>query len=429
MLKCNQLSLIELIYFYNMKVNKQPLKVILTDTHLSEANAAINASIFQQAIDYTKSIGLCEIDHLGDIFESRKGQSQTVLDAFTQVLDNLAAHDICLNLIPGNHDKQNYASQVSYLTPYREHPALNLWETPALTGIRGGAIEFYYLPFFSDDKYIETFPINYKKDRGTILVGLTHIGMDGAVMNNGSKVASRINSELFDKFDKVLIGHYHDASSYSDKIKYIGASFQHNHGETPNKGLTVLYDDLSIETVKLQFPQYITYEVNASEIKIHDLDALEKERETTQDFIRITLTGEEKDIKTFDANRLKAIGFDVQKKQDAISAEVIEQRTVAHSVLTISQTFEQFCSEKKLDYFQGATYLNKTLGLAPPIMNTNWYYHAESDCYVTLTEQQAQERFADDLYEVCSVSILVATEEDARLFHESLQTPTNVHTS
>lgn len=338
---------------------KTPLLVLLTDTHLSESNIEVNKSVFRQAREYAKQHKLKEIFHAGDIFQSRKGQSQDVLDAFTQILDGFEKDEITLIAIPGNHDKQDYNLSTSYLTPYRQHKAFILHERFAWMERR--EVGVYMMPFFADDAYLARWYVSAKKLPGKQRILITHIGMNGAVMNNGIAIQSKINESLYKDFDLVLIGHYHNASAYSNKIKYVGSSIQHNHGETPNKGLTVLYEDLSIETVELDFPRYINYEVDVNKLTLKDIQSLKDEG--SKDHIRITLTGAEKDIKAYDATKLKAIGVDVKKKEDKIVASDIEKRTHAFNDVSLLDAFTTFCDTNKLDHTQGLIYLNKALAI------------------------------------------------------------------
>src|SRR5437764_9886702 len=110
-------------------------------------------------------------------------------------------------------------------------------------------------------------------------------------MNNGTVIDSEsITPSVFNKFALTLVGHYHDAQVLAEgKIRYIGASLQHNFGELTHKGVTILYDDLSTEIIPLKYPQYIKYEVSPKELTSQDIADLKAEREATGDNIRVIL--------------------------------------------------------------------------------------------------------------------------------------------
>lgn len=339
-----------------------PIAVIITDTHMDESNIETNKSIFRQARLKAVELGLDNVLHAGDIFDSRKAQPQSVLNAFADIIDEFNENQMCLKAIPGNHDKTDYGNVLSFIEPYRYRPGFQLFSEVAL--LPGDAnSEIWMIPFFSDDEYVrrvKEIKIHEKETRRQICI--THIGVNGAVMNNGVAVTTKVTSELFDIFELTLIGHYHDAQQYSDKIRYIGSSLQHNYGETVNKGLTVLYSDATTEFFELDMPHYINYEIDVTKITLNDIKEIEKEKANSKDQIRITLVGSEKDIKAYDATPLKALGVDVKKKEEEIKVEEIESRVTAFTDTSILGSFKVFCEKKNLDHNQGLSYLSQALG-------------------------------------------------------------------
>lgn len=353
---CKQLPDSDSSELYYMK--KKAIALILTDTHLSENNIEVSKSIFAQAIEIAKQHKFDTIYHGGDIFDSRKAQKQDVLNAFDDILEMFDENNMHLIATPGNHDKTNYNSERSFLDSYRWHGYFQLYRETIPQVVYRNSVDkifIYMMPFFRDDKYIEGFK-DFKAKKGVKNVLITHIGVNGAVMNNGMKVSSGINEELFCKFDKVLIGHYHDKSYYSKSIEYIGASFQHNFGENEYKGLTVLFDDLSTDTIALKFPKYLKYEMEAKDLSLKEVEKL---KDNNGNHIRVVLTGEEKDIKSVDKQRLLALGVDVKAKQDELNPEEIESRVEAFDDASLFSAFETFCEKNELLYEEGLQLLNK----------------------------------------------------------------------
>jgi len=344
---------------------KKPIAVVITDTHLSDSTIELNKSIFEQATMLANSLGLNQIEHLGDIFQSRKSQSQAVLTAFREILNNLHDREITLNCVVGNHDKVSYSEVDSFLDPFQDHIALNLYRfcgarfTKPANSLSSGNVGINYASYFSDEQYIKMLQEKDKVDgfaERNIL--LTHIGCTGAVMNNGTKIESSINSNLFSKYDLVLVGHYHDPQQF-DHIEYIGAAMQHNFGEGTQKGATVIYDDLSTELVPFTFPQYLKYEVDVKSMTTKDIDDLKKEKQNSQDHIRVILKGAEKDLKAFNSNSLREIGISVQLEQEKIDIEELETRCEAFDSKTLTEEFEVFCKKNKLNHKEGLKYFNQ----------------------------------------------------------------------
>lgn len=345
---------------------KIPLLVLLTDTHLEEDNINTNIEIYKQAREKAKELGFKKVYHAGDIFDSRKAQTEKVLNVFKSILDEFEQEEMQLIAIPGNHDKTYYPGEASFLDPFARHPAFVLVTKPMLVTMTE-TVKVYMAPFYSDSAYlsslVESRVLIESGESKLDCVLITHVGLDGAIMNNGIAVKSLIHENVFDTFKLVLIGHYHNASDYSDKIKYIGSSIQHNHGETTDKGLTILYNNLSTELIRLDFPKYINYEVNVKNLKLKEIEAIKKEKENSNDHIRITLTGTEQDIKAFDASRLKVLGVDVKKKQDVIIAAEVEQRVEAFNDTSLLGAFKTFCEKYELEHEEGIVYINKALNI------------------------------------------------------------------
>jgi exonuclease SbcD len=343
---------------------KTAIAAILADSHLKEDNIEVNKSIYRQASEIAKGLGLSQIDHAGDIFNSRKSQSQPVLVTFKEILDELHSNGITLNACVGNHDKTDYSSAESFLDPFSEHPSLNLYRNYGDRKI--GNIYLHFLSFFSDDIYIELIKEQTSGaglPKGCKHVLITHIGIAGSVMNNGTVIESEgITPSLFKDFDLTLVGHFHDAQTLAEgRIKYIGASLQHNFGEMTDKGLTILYDDLSTEIIPLKYPQFIKYEISPKDLTSKDIADIKQEKEASGDNIRIVLTGLEADLKSFNKQILIEAGVSVQHKQEEVVKEDLEQRVEAFDANSLKEEFHVFCEKNKLDLNQGLKYFNKII--------------------------------------------------------------------
>jgi len=346
-------------------MKKKPIAVVLTDTHQDEKNVDVVFSIFQQAASIAKSYGLDRVLHAGDIFDSRKAQPQRQLTSFLKILDFYASENLILEAIPGNHDKTDYSLEESFLDPYFSHDAFILHRNSAYSDVGlGSDVAVFFMPFFSDEEYLKEFssdPLAHL-DREPSKILITHIGINDAKMNNGTKISSRITADLFSNYDLVLVGHYHDPQELGDgRIKYIGASLQHNYGESYVKGLTVVYDDLSVELVPLDFPKYLKYELDAKDLTNKDIKDLEKEVKESNDHIRVVLTGTEAEIKAVNKQALLAVGVDVKNKQETIVQADLEEQVEAFDAKSLFDEFEVFCKKNSLTHSEGVIYLQKIL--------------------------------------------------------------------
>lgn len=342
---------------------KKPIGVIITDTHLKESNIETVKSIFRQATEIAKGLGLTSISHGGDIFDSRRSQSQLILTSFRDILDQLQEDGMLLKSIKGNHDCTEYSISKSFLEPFAHHPAFELYPISHSTQLPG-RIMLHYLSHFSEIVYISHLTELSQKasDKNFNHILLTHTDVNSGRMNNGTIIHNNITTDLFAPFDLVLIGHWHDYQEMDNgRIKFIGAALQHNHGELTGKGATILYDDLSTEIVPLKYPQYIKYEVNPKDLTAKDLADLALEKKETGDNYKIVLTGTDAENKSFNKKLLIECGVKVETKAQDITKEEIEEQVEAFSITSLKEEFEAFCEKNKLDVATGMKYFNKII--------------------------------------------------------------------
>jgi len=340
---------------------KKPIATFLTDTHLKESNLQINHTIYKEAIDHTKSLGLDRIFHLGDIFDSRTSQTIELLkDGFFDILEIFKEEKLNLVAISGNHDRTQYSSINSFLTTYQYHPNFKLVEKYDYFQLTK-EIVLFLLPFFDDttyNKYLKEMVKEHNiktNDTHQIILG-THIGITGAVMNNGVEVHSDVDTSFLKLFKKIFVGHYHNEMVF-DNVHYIGSAIAHNFGETNNKGLTVLYDDLSTEKLPLTFPKYTTYSINVKELKNSDLKSLEEEKKSG-DNIRINLEGTKEEVDSFNKQELLNLGIKVEKKVEKVKQEVVEAEVEKYDNSMLKTYFSEFCTKNSLIEEEGIIYLD-----------------------------------------------------------------------
>lgn len=344
-------------------MSKQTIAVCLTDTHLKEENFQENHEVYMAALKYCKSAGINTLFHLSDIFNSRKAQSESVLNFFGDILEKYEEEGISILTFPGNHDKTSYSSEKSFLRPFRKHSAFILQEVHYHYQ-HNNEFVFHFIPFFSDDRYrVELESARTVIQQGTYEKGLkhilyTHIGFSGARMNSGLIVDGIKPSEV-SLFSRVFVGHYHDKQTVGDNIQYIGASLQHNFGETTDKGLTIIFDDMTTCTIDIGTKRYLKQEVNVDTLKAEQIHEITRIATESKDQLRIILTGSEEKVKSFNKQQLMAAGVSVETKTDKVEREDIVDRVEPFTPLILTQQFEKFCENNKLDIVKGKSYLSQ----------------------------------------------------------------------
>jgi DNA repair exonuclease SbcCD nuclease subunit len=157
--------------------------------------------------------------------------------------------------------------------------------------------------------------------------------------------------DLFNEhFDLVIIGHYHNAQQV-DIFNYIGSSFPHNFGEDNNKGICLLYDDLSLEIIDYHFKRYINYVVDPH--LVNDALIAEITNESVIHNVKLTINGT-KD-QTTEINRY----ISQLSKICATSVVTDEGNTVIENITTnnLLTTFEQYCALNDFDFKTIAPYI------------------------------------------------------------------------
>lgn len=326
-------------------MTKTPIALHITDTHLSENTIEVNFSVFAQAIEKCLSLGLDKIFHGGDIFTSRKGQSEIVLNAFKFILDQCQTAGIQLIAIGGNHDKQSYVSETSVLDAFTGHPALIVFSPYG--AIQYEDIIFHFLPYFDEDlsypEYIKL--IECPVDKKNILI--THIAVDGVQNNSGSKVENELDVDVFSKFDLVLVGHYHNRQILGH-IVYTGSTHQANFGEDDRKGCTIIYDDCSYSFESFVTPSYKTIEIKAEEID-SKLLKLVKSADNTGN-IRLKISGEYTEKQKPLIVELQNLGIKVEKiKEDYLPSDTLQSETVQITSNDIIETYHEWTKDRKIE--------------------------------------------------------------------------------
>lgn len=337
---------------------KKAIAVLVNDIHLDKSNGDLVKDIFRQIIQVCKDFKTNRIICGGDIFTNRSAQPMICLTDWKDILDMLRKARVCLDVIPGNHDKTDPDDERSYLDVY-SYPEVIL-HRKGESCIIGGHV-FVFVPYFTDEKWLEEFEKadgirelqfsdgDVDPDACSFLI--THSGFDGVMNNDGSKVSSIIKPSMFSNYTKVLIGHYHNASKLGDNVYYTGSAYQGNYGETiKDKGFTVIFDNGTIQNIHSRFPQYIKEVVD-----VNDNEAIkkiiEKYKDDNQNHVRIVFRGKKVDIQKINVAEISKYGIDTKfesvEENEAIDNSTTED-ALCYDKKSIMKDFIKFCSENNI---------------------------------------------------------------------------------
>ena len=345
------------------------LALLITDTHLSEDTIDLNRSIWDQAIKVCIERGLKKIYHLGDVFDSRKSQTQELLIVLDELLDKVSQSGLEIIIIPGNHDKTSYTSSKSFLYTYRFHPNVTIVEnfyseTSLSNPLLSPNMIIMFYPFFDEksgeygNRVKANNLVSKLSDYKQKLL-LTHIGVDRAIMNSREQISEHLDSGVFDEFDRVYIGHYHDYQELnSGKIVYIGSSYQGNFGENNKKGFQILKSDGSLEFIQSSFPEYKKIVIDINSSTKEELVELKKEYQNSSDRVRFIFKGDREKLSTVDKNDYTSLGIDVKMEESVVEILDYTQQVTTFTQESIKEEWNEFTKNDRENHDLGLKYLN-----------------------------------------------------------------------
>jgi exonuclease SbcD len=338
---------------------KKQIALFCNDLHLKEDNIEQIKLNIKELIDYSVKNNTNRIFLAGDIFDSRISQRQKVLNSFLDCLDYCREKKKTIIAIPGNHDKTIYESEDSFLDPYKEHPSLRLIKNYEYLETSPG-IYITLIPFFIENVWIEKFKhIQTKIIQGSVKnILLTHMGFEGSMNNDGTKVDNILKRSMFKDFDLVLSGHYHNYQKIGENIHHLPSIYQSNFGEDNNKGFTVLYDDLSFDILKTTFDEFLCIKINLNEFNKTDLPDLLLEYKQIPN-LRFQFIGNDVQLKSIDKEELISKGIDVKFTDVSVELNNTEhiQNIKKMSTSDVLKEFEEFCTVEGISVEEGKQFI------------------------------------------------------------------------
>ena len=175
----------------------------------------------------------------------------------------MGERELDLRLLLGNHDLWHFQRlDISSVNPLRSIRGVSVIDSPRVEMV--GDFQFAFLPYTHDPiSDILLLEKEWKKvaDGKRMVLG-GHISVDGAVWNVRHNTVSevsvehdgdmvRVGAEVFRRWNRVFLGHYHAAQKLSDNAEYVGSPLQLSFGEAFQEKHLVVYDaeDDSVEYI------------------------------------------------------------------------------------------------------------------------------------------------------------------------------------
>ena len=167
--------------------------------------------------------GITTIVDMGDTFDSRKGVDFVSLEwAKNHYYDRLAEVGITVHTIIGNHTA--YYKNTNDLTGVglflREYDNVKIY--PEAEEVRLDKTKFLFVPWINSENQDKTFELIDETDSPCVM---GHLELNGFMATRGHFMEHGMDSNIFDKFERVYSGHYHMRSN-KENIFYLGNPYE-----------------------------------------------------------------------------------------------------------------------------------------------------------------------------------------------------------
>ena len=191
--------------------------------------------------------GITTIVDMGDTFDSRKGVDFVSLEwAKNHYYDRLAELGITVHTIIGNHTA--YYKNTNDLTGVglflREYDNVKIY--PEAEEVKIDKTNFLFVPWINSENQDKTFELIEESDSPCVM---GHLELNGFMATRGHFMENGMDSNIFDKFEKVYSGHYHMRSN-KENIFYLGNPYEMywNDVNDRNRGFHLFDTDTLVHT-------------------------------------------------------------------------------------------------------------------------------------------------------------------------------------
>jgi len=205
---------------------------LVTDTHWGARNdSRAFMNYFMKFYDdvffpYLEENKIDTLIHLGDIVDRRKFINFRTLQDFRQdFIYRLGKMGIDTHILVGNHDTYLKSSnKINAMTELFStfKGDYEPWVYPEAQEVMFDELKILFVPWINEENYESTQKLINDTD-AEIVMG--HLEVSGFEMYKGLPNAGGISASVFNKFDRVMSGHFHHKSD-NGTIYYLGAPYE-----------------------------------------------------------------------------------------------------------------------------------------------------------------------------------------------------------
>ena len=345
-------------------IHVYPVAMVLADTHCGKDTTEAFKRNWHEAVSICREKNIKLLFFAGDLVLSRASQTLDILLAIHDVLEKCREAGLDVVMINGNHCKVNQESTRGYCNVFDSFSNVRVVDTVLKTriaeNVQVGLVSYFpeQGSFVEKLKELEDMAFNEPASRRILII---HEGIRGGL---GEPTETELPARIFSRWDKVLVGHYHNRNTIAPNIEYIGSSRQHNFGEDEEKGYTLIYSDGSHEFIKNRVnTRYRVLDVPVERAGLHLMDELREIGADGRYKVKVRVHAPQAAMKSVDKPALLEAGAskvelvaDDEEMLETCSSSLFEK----YDSRRIRETYEEFCREKRIeDVAVGLEYLSK----------------------------------------------------------------------
>lgn len=273
----------------------------INDTHFGCRNDSPffleNAVSFfeKQFFPFLEENNIRQVVHLGDFFDRRKFVNFNTLSVVRKrVVEAFEEKKINLHITIGNHD--TYYRNTNNLNSLKEllsdkYKYITIYENP--TTINFDDFCFGIIPWITKENESEV--IEFIQTCPCKIIG-GHFEIIGFEVIAGVKHQQGLNVSSFNRFDRVLSGHFHIKQNEKN-IYYLGTQYQMNFGDVNSKKGFHVYDTQTDELDFIENPNNIFYTFTYDDSTVDDMKRIAKfvnETNLKGGFVKVTVRSKAK---------------------------------------------------------------------------------------------------------------------------------------
>ncbi len=301
--------------------------LIIADTHWgcrndSQAFYPYMHNFFSEVVfPYIDKNNIKHFIHLGDLVDNRRQiniqTAKKLREDFFEPLSYRIKNGLKADIICGNHDvfhrQTNDINSLKELIEGKYN--INLYNNPQEIG------NILFLPWISQENREESLKVIEKSQARYCMA---HLELKGFETQKGIISTHGDDPKIFERFDKVLSGHYH-TRNHNNNINYIGSCFQFNWGDyTNDSGFCILDTDTGILDYHRN-PYKMFVKIDYEEDK--EIDILN----TKNSYVKVNVISKKSETKfknfidsIHNLGVIDLLVNDIQEKIDIVNPEVVQ---------------------------------------------------------------------------------------------------------